>query len=85
MECENTAYEISNSFDSFPHPGFIFDYLVTYLSTVTDSEIPPTISFDELSETLACVYIYYDELKMTTIEQTPSKMIVDVLANIGIL
>jgi hypothetical protein len=73
-------YEITTSTQVFPDPGVYYEYLKS--NAVIREHFrkaglsPKDITYEDLANSLSCFYIYYDDLKFTSITEAPSMDIV---------
>jgi hypothetical protein len=87
LECKTIDFELSTSHDAFPAPGI-------YTQSLRDcAELQSTfwgvnadlagMPYEELANSLACVYLYYEDMKFTSIVEEPTISVVQSLANVG--
>jgi hypothetical protein len=69
-------YEISTSTQVFPDPGVYYEYLKAnavvkehFRKVGVNAE---DITYEDLANSLSCFYIYYDDLKFTSISESAS-------------
>jgi hypothetical protein len=71
----------------FPDPGVYYEYLKS--NAVIREHFrkagvsPEEITYEDLANSLSCFYIYYDDLKFTSITEAPTVDIDEFLAYIG--
>jgi hypothetical protein len=82
IECEKTTYETSISFDSFPDHGTIYRML-KQSPIIKEHFADKNLTYELLKSSVARVFIYYDDIEYTLIQETPAREIFDLISNIG--
>jgi hypothetical protein len=79
-ECEKVSYDCYSSFDTFPSKGLQFEFLSRHPIIVehfaNDNVSQSQITYEMVQSSVACVYIYFDAIRYTSIVQYPSRLII---------
>lgn len=82
-ECELNVFDETLSFADFPSTNYAYKLLNDkrgYFESIFETD---NVSYDMLRKSISGVFIYFDETVVTEIEQSPSIVLVDLIANIG--
>jgi hypothetical protein len=87
LECETENFELTTTFDAFPAPGMYTQNLLQCAELANTFAAQGgylgSMTYEQLASSLACVYIYYDDLKVTSVVESPEMTAVQLLANVG--
>lgn len=83
LECSSETYQISASTNDFPSLMYVDALKNNTLVNSNLALLNKTLTYDNLKKNFLWVNIYYDQSVYTSITQTPSQQIVDLMSNIG--
>jgi len=79
-ECKTVSYEINYSNSNYPS---YTEYLNLLNNSYLMSKYLQTPSVEDIKKSMATLYIYYDDLRYTSISQQPKMMFFDLISSIG--
>ena len=86
FECNQITYDLTISTTDYPSRNTFTSVYTSFgneLSELLGTSNISDVTYDMFKASFAAVFIYFDELKYTNIEQQPTLELVDVIANIG--
>jgi hypothetical protein len=86
-ECELTSYDTHSSFSTYPNSEN-YENLIKVFPIIVDNYRNENVSidqidYDRLKLSVSCAYIYFSDLKYVYIEQSPTRLLVDLLSSLG--
>ncbi len=82
VECETVEYEFYTSFDDFPNSGSEFARLK--LNPILQKLFSTSnITYEQMKSSLACFYVYFEDMKYVKISDSLVNDILSLLAGIG--
>lgn len=84
VECEQVSYDLSISSYLFPSPGYEYEFIksnqmVAYHTSYSNQ----TLTYDLVKSVVGCVNLFYRDLKTTHIDDTPSRLFIDLVNGVG--
>lgn len=82
-ECEQLVYEVEISYTDFPTRNYAYQMIQDRVEHFERLFQTKNISYDMLSKSVLSIFVYFDDMALTKIVESPSVEFVDLISNIG--